>query len=103
MNDSLSLRTPLPKLTSLRSVNFARGSLVRLIFLRVSISSCFSEYCLTFRTGEEPLLKESRRRFVLFPIQYPEVRVYRVVFILTLILNLDLANVQEGRGVLLDC
>jgi len=24
-------------------------------------------------TGEEPLLKESRRRFVLFPIQYPEV------------------------------
>jgi len=23
--------------------------------------------------GEEPLLKESNRRFVLFPIQYPEV------------------------------
>ena len=26
-------------------------------------------------SGEEPLLKESRRRFVLFPIQYHEVRV----------------------------
>lgn len=25
--------------------------------------------------GEEPLLKESKRRFVLFPIQYPEVRI----------------------------
>lgn len=28
---------------------------------------------LTIGTGEEPLLKESRRRFVLFPIQYDEV------------------------------
>lgn len=29
---------------------------------------------LTAVSGEEPLLKESRRRFVLFPIQYHEVR-----------------------------
>ena len=34
---------------------------------RIILTSLFS--------GEEPLLKESRRRFVLFPIQYHEVRV----------------------------
>ena len=37
------------------------------VIYRFNLSFLFS--------GEEPLLKESRRRFVLFPIQYHEVRV----------------------------
>ena len=54
---------------------------------------------------EEPLLKESRRRFVLFPIQYHEVRVVSCTLsffpLLTTIYS-DLADVQEGRSLLLD-
>lgn len=47
---------------------------------------------------DEPLLKESRRRFVLFPIQYHEVSLRAWLFdipMLSLVL-LDLANVQES-------
>lgn len=55
--------------------------------------------------GEEPLLKESRRRFVLFPIQYHEVCGFVFFFCVDLhsLLFLDLANVQESRGFVLDC
>ena len=59
---------------------------------------------LTFFLGEEPLLKESRRRFVLFPIQYHEVCVVSsAVCFLLLTSVIDMADVQEGRGLLLDC
>ena len=51
----------------------------------------------------EPILQENAQRFVLFPIKYHEVRVpvasTRTVDRLT---RLDLANVQKGRGVVLD-
>jgi hypothetical protein len=47
---------------------------------------------------DEPLLVENKKRFVLFPIKYHEVRCP------TWVTNIiDLANVQESRGVLLDC
>jgi hypothetical protein len=47
---------------------------------------------------EEPLLVENKKRFVLFPIKYHEVRYpNRTTNVL------DLANVQESRSVLLDC
>lgn len=61
---------------------------------------------------DEPLLKESQRRFVLFPIQYHEVsgKPVRDLFSwpaavtpLSLTLYPDLANVQEGRSIVLDC
>lgn len=55
--------------------------------------------------SEEPLLKESRRRFVLFPIQYHEVMFFLyLAFTMWLTFwTLDLANVQESRGFILDC
>ena len=65
----------------------------------------FVDIVLTSFLGEEPLLKESRRRFVLFPIQYHEVRVVSLSLCLSLSLTTiytDLANVQEGRSLLLD-
>src|ERR1700737_326716 len=47
---------------------------------------------------EEPLLVENKKRFVLFPIKYHE------VCRRALVTNPpDLANVQEGRGIFLDC
>lgn len=63
---------------------------------------------------DEPLLKASSRRFVLFPIQYHEVRasfiparrVFRHVSLTqhgSRVTKTDMANVQEGRGELLDC
>jgi hypothetical protein len=60
---------------------------------------------LSLFSGEEPLLKESRRRFVLFPIQYHEVRVVSYALSLSLLLTImytDLADVQEGRSLFLD-
>lgn len=57
---------------------------------------------------EEPILKENPHRFVLFPIQYHEVRdapppVQRVKWIHTNnTYTIDLANVQEARGFFLD-
>ena len=38
-----------------------------------SFASCVIHWLLTVRIGQEPLLMESKRRFVLFPIQYHEV------------------------------
>lgn len=58
---------------------------------------------------DEPILKESADRFVLFPIRYNEVsrvecRVSRVTRPRRVSLTgSDLANVQEGPGILLDC
>jgi ribonucleoside-diphosphate reductase subunit M2 len=57
--------------------------------------------------SDEPLLQENPNRFVLFPIKYHEVRVAsrrvtRKVF-QKLTIATDLADVQEGRGILLDC
>lgn len=59
---------------------------------------------------DEPLLRENPNRFVLFPLKYHEVRVLaratRVKwFLLASATNTaaDLADVQEGRGFLLDC
>ena len=47
--------------------------------------------------GQEPLLMESKRRFVLFPIQYHEVGPSRIhSLVRNLLLPKDLANVQEG-------
>lgn len=45
---------------------------------------------------------ESKRRFVLFPIQYGDVR--NIVYCIELLLidKTDLAHVQESRGVVLD-
>ena len=54
---------------------------------------------------DEPLLQENPNRFVLFPIKYDEVRVaspLRVPLYASNIFVTDLANVQEGHGVLLD-
>lgn len=56
---------------------------------------------------DEPLLKESQRRFVLFPIQYHEVRLTLVIIDarperLADIPLTDLANVQESGSILLD-
>lgn len=58
---------------------------------------------------DEPLLQENGQRFVLFPIKYHEVceRVARRVkwfprWTMTNSRLPDLANVQEGRGFLLD-
>jgi hypothetical protein len=39
-------------------------------------------YLLNSSSDQEPLLMESRRRFVLFPIQYPEVRLHNPVIML---------------------
>jgi hypothetical protein len=52
---------------------------------------------------EEPLLVENKKRFVLFPIKYHEVapRHFEVCKHL-LTVSIDLANVQKGRGLLLD-
>jgi hypothetical protein len=52
---------------------------------------------------DEPLLVENKKRFVLFPIKYHEVALnhfYVSKHFLTL--AIDLANVQKGRGLLLD-
>lgn len=63
--------------------------------------------------AHEPLLQENPHRFVLFPIKYHEVstRLTRRIgsvrsgpkHTLTERASTDLADVQEGRGVLLDC
>lgn len=61
--------------------------------------------------ADEPLLQENPQRFVLFPIKYHEVRdaSLRVNWTFPVLWPpqtdqgvLDLANVQEGRGVFLD-
>ena len=54
--------------------------------------------------AEEPLLQENKNRFVLFPLKYHEVsRAYALcVEYFVLMLHTDLADVQEGRGLLLD-
>lgn len=54
--------------------------------------------------AEEPLLQENKQRFVLFPLKYHEVsRVHALrVECFRLTLYTDLADVQEGRGFLLD-
>ena len=64
----------------------------------------FVDIVLTSSSDEEPLLKESRRRFVLFPIQYHEVRVvsWRYLSLSLTTTYTDLADVQEGRSLLLD-
>ena len=67
------------------------------------------------RVDMEPLLQENKRRFVLFPIQYPDVSVKPHVKCSStrplsrpslsetdLPSRSDLEDVQEGRGVLLD-
>ena len=63
--------------------------------------------------ADEPLLQENPQRFVLFPIKYHEVRDAfappRVKWfpsshtINSDNVGIDLADVQEGRGLLLDC
>lgn len=63
--------------------------------------------------ADEPLLQENPNRFVLFPIKYHEVRcsqppdasrVKCFTYGLTrLLVRVDLANVQEGGGFVLDC
>jgi len=59
---------------------------------------------LTSSLGEEPLLKESRRHFVLFPIQYHEVPVgWCAIYFPWLTTVVDMADVQEGRSFILDC
>ena len=54
----------------------ASSTLARWSFRNVSGRSYRASTRLTYHivSAEEPLLKESIRRFVLFPIQYPEVR-----------------------------
>ena len=52
--------------------------------------------------SDEPLLQENPHRFVLFPIKYHEVCVPNPAYCRRLTRSLDLANVQEGRGFLLD-
>ena len=51
---------------------------------------------LTIPVGQEPLLMESKRRFVLFPIQYHEVSLSCSLIGLGLTVAKDLANVQES-------
>jgi hypothetical protein len=46
---------------------------------------------------------ETKRRFVLFPIQYPEVSIRVLMVCDASDASIDLANVQEGRGFVLDC
>ena len=60
--------------------------------------------------ADEPLLQENPHRFVLFPIKYHEVRVGMLgtrtipfTLQLTSTLATDMANVQEGRSLILDC
>lgn len=61
--------------------------------------------------ADEPLLQENPQRFVLFPIKYHEVRdasatrkvPHASTTGLTDYLETDLANVQEARGIILDC
>jgi hypothetical protein len=57
--------------------------------------------------SDEPLLQENPHRFVLFPIKYHEVRVVnnasRVKWSELTLPSIDMADVQEGRGILLDC
>lgn len=53
----------------------------------------------------EPLLAENKRRFVLFPLKYHDVSVPAIILtsITSLTRDVDLANVQKGRGFFLDC
>jgi hypothetical protein len=57
--------------------------------------------------ADEPLLQENPHRFVLFPIKYHEVRddnnASRVNWPQLTCLSTDMADVQEGRGIVLDC
>jgi hypothetical protein len=51
----------------------------------------------------EPLLVESRRRFVLFPIQYPDVsRLVPTCVVGFSQVQIDLEDVQAGPGILLE-
>jgi hypothetical protein len=53
---------------------------------------------------DEPILRENPQRFVLFPIQYHEVRLpdLRVTRLQANSIT-DMGHVQEGRSILLDC
>lgn len=56
--------------------------------------------------ADEPILRENGQRFVLFPIKYHEVRVPSHALLTRKVLTrreIDLADVQEGRGIFLDC
>lgn len=58
---------------------------------------------------DEPILRENKNRFVLFPIKYNDVSTGHLIYFATLITYLpipvttDMANVQEGRSLLLGC
>ncbi len=59
--------------------------------------------------ADEPLLQENPQRFVLFPIKYHEVRHaaaphprVKCFFLARTNTFIDLADVQEGRGLILD-
>ena len=59
--------------------------------------NCVCYLFLMSHAGQEPLLVESKRRFVLFPIQYHEVIFFHLSSISSkLTIVQDLANVQEG-------
>lgn len=60
--------------------------------------------------ADEPILKENPHRFVLFPIKYHEVCAenassakYFLAITKLIRVNLGVANVQEGRSIVLDC
>lgn len=62
---------------------------------------CF--YITHFTADEEPLLKETRRRFVLFPIQFPEVCYIHILYTqCSSRVWIDLDNVQKSYGIILD-
>ena len=59
----------------------------------------------------EPILQENPQRFVLFPIKYHEVSssiterdlTRKVDLHIDLVRSIDMADVQEGRSIVLDC
>lgn len=52
----------------------------------------------------EPLLVESKRRFVLFPIQYPDVSQFvHTCFVAFSQCQTDMENVQASPSILLEC
>jgi len=79
-----------------------------------AVAEAENSIAITLRPDEvdEPLLRVNPNRFVLFPIKYHEVcppymssqhvRSSSYISAYTAFL-LDMADVQEGRGILLDC
>ncbi len=82
-----------------------KDMLARWIFPNVSVILPSHHIDTHHHLAEEPLLKDSKRRFVLFPIQYPEVRtsVPEIPHSHSPSNFQDMANVQKGRGFFLDC